>query len=127
MQDTNGNYIVNSVQILQPARSNGTQTRTFAYTGTDMTSATNPENGTVTYRVRRGASRHQADRRHGQETRYIYDGYDRLTEVQHWAVSWDPYTLMSNMQEQAMQRVDYFYDGNPSGDTRRTRGGAWRR
>ena len=27
----------------------GTQTRTFAYTGADMTSATNPENGTVTY------------------------------------------------------------------------------
>ena len=30
-------------------RSNGTQTRTFAYTGADLTSATNPENGTVTY------------------------------------------------------------------------------
>ena len=30
-------------------RSNGTQTRTFAYTSTDLTSATNPENGTVTY------------------------------------------------------------------------------
>jgi YD repeat-containing protein len=30
-------------------RDNGTQTRTFAYTGSDMPSATNPENGTVTY------------------------------------------------------------------------------
>jgi hypothetical protein len=27
-------------------RDNGTQTRTFAYTGSDLTSATNPENGT---------------------------------------------------------------------------------
>ena len=30
-------------------RGNVTQTRTFLYTGSDLTSVTNPENGTVTY------------------------------------------------------------------------------
>ena len=49
----------------------------------------------------------------GQETRYTYDAYGRLTEVQHWAVSWDPYTLTSHMQEETGQRVDYYYDSNP--------------
>ena len=69
------------------ARSNGTQTRTFAYTGADLTSVTNPENGTVTYQY--DASHHVTKRTDalGQETRYTYDGYGRLTEVQHWAVS----------------------------------------
>ena len=46
------NYTYNGlnqlVQVSMP-RSNGTKTRTFAYSGTDMVSATNPENGTVTY------------------------------------------------------------------------------
>ena len=30
-------------------RSTGTQTRSFTYSGSDMLTATNPENGTVTY------------------------------------------------------------------------------
>ena len=94
-------------------RSNGTQTRTFAYTGADLTSATNPENGTVTYQY--DGSHHVTKRTDalGQETRYTYDGYGRLTEVQHWAVSYDPHTLTSYMQEQTSQRVDYYYDSNP--------------
>ena len=94
-------------------RSNGTQTRTFAYTGADLTSATNPENGTVTYQY--DLSHHVTKRTDalGQETRYTYDGYGRLTEVQHWAVSYDPHTLTYYMQEQTQQRVDYYYDSNP--------------
>ena len=30
-------------------RNEGTQTRTFQWSGSDLVSATNPENGTVTY------------------------------------------------------------------------------
>ena len=58
-------------------RSNGTQTRTFVYTGSDMTSATNPENGTVTYQY--DTSHHVTKRTDakGQETRYTYDWYGR--------------------------------------------------
>ena len=37
---------LNSVRM---PRGNVTQTRTFVYSGTDLVSATNPENGTVTY------------------------------------------------------------------------------
>ena len=86
-------------------RSTGTQTRTFVYTGTDMTSATNPENGTVTYQY--DGSHHVTKRTDakGQETRYTYDTVGRLTEVQHWAGA--PLT------EQIPQRVDYYYDSNP--------------
>jgi YD repeat-containing protein len=49
----------------------------------------------------------------GQETRYTYDAYGRLTEVQHWAVSYDVYTGTYHLMEQTMQRVDYAYDSNP--------------
>ena len=66
-------------------RGSWTQTRTFVYTGADLTSATNPENGTVTYVY--DGSHHVTKRTDakGQETRYTYDGYGRLTETQHWA------------------------------------------
>jgi YD repeat-containing protein len=58
-------------------RSNGTgsytQTRSFVYTGNDLTSATNPENGTVTYQY---DGSHRVTKRtdaKGQEARYTYD------------------------------------------------------
>jgi hypothetical protein len=38
----------NLTQVSMP-RPSGTQTRTFVWNGRNMTSATNPENGTVTY------------------------------------------------------------------------------
>ena len=61
-----------------------TQTRHFVYGGTDLISATNPENGTVTYQY--DGAHHVTKRTDamGQETRYTYDSYGRLTEVQHW-------------------------------------------
>ena len=40
---------LNQLTHVTMPRPEGIQTRTFAYTGADMTSATNPENGTVTY------------------------------------------------------------------------------
>jgi RHS repeat-associated protein len=90
-------------------RSNGTQTRTFVYTGVDLMSATNPENGTVTYQY--DASHHVTKRTDakGQETRYTYDAYGRLTEVQHWATP----CFGCSFQELPKQRVDYSYDINP--------------
>ena len=94
-------------------RAQGTQARTFAYTGGDLTSATNPENGTVTYEY---DGSHRVTKRtdaKGQETRYTYDAYGRLTEVQHWAVTWDTGINDYRLQEQTMQRVSYSYDTNP--------------
>ncbi len=93
------NSVDQLVQVSMP-RSNGTQPRTFGYTGTDMTSAANPENGTVTYQY--DGSHHVTKRTHalGQETRYTYDNYGRLTEVQHWATRSRP-------------RSGWYYDSNP--------------
>jgi YD repeat-containing protein len=57
----------------------GTQTRASGYTNLDMTSATNPENGTVTYTY--DGAHHvlsKADAM-GQQTAYSWDMYGRLT------------------------------------------------
>ena len=86
-------------------RSTGTQTRHFVYTGSDMTSATNPENGTVTYVY---DASHRVTKRTdtmGQETRYTYDGIGRLLQVQHW--------VGAPLAERTLERVDYTYDSNP--------------
>jgi RHS repeat-associated protein len=88
-------------------RSNGTQTRTFVYNGVDLVSATNPENGTVTYEY--DAAHHVTKRTDakGQETRYTYDQYGRLTNTKH-------YVLVSGvMTEQTAQSVEYYYDASP--------------
>jgi len=84
------NYSYNGInQLMQVSmpRSNGTQTRTFVYSGSDMTSATNPENGTVTYEY--DAAHHVTKRTDAkaQETRYSYDTYGRLTATDHYVPS----------------------------------------
>jgi RHS repeat-associated protein len=94
-------------------RSNGTQTRTFVYTGADLTSATNPENGTVTYQY---DASHRVTKRtdaKGQETHYVYDTYGRLTQVQHWGMAWDSGINNYRFQELGAQQVNYSYDSNP--------------
>ena len=61
-----------------------TQTRTFVYSGQDLVSETNPETGTTTYAYN---ADHQVTTRtwsNKQETRYVYDAYGRLTQVEHW-------------------------------------------
>src|ERR1017187_9957814 len=68
-----------------------------------MTSATNPENGTVTYTydgAHRVKSRTDAK---GQKTQYTYDQYGRRTMVQHFN---------SSQVEQSSQRVTYTYGDN---------------
>ena len=78
-----------------------TQTRTFTYTGAQVASATNPENGMVqyTYNDARQVTR-RVDAK-GQETTYEYDAAGRLTTVRHYPVQW---------QEDTGQRVSYTYD-----------------
>jgi uncharacterized protein RhaS with RHS repeats len=56
----------------------GTQTRTFNYNGLDLASATNPENGVVSYTYN---AAHQVLTRtdaKNQQTQYVYDIYGRL-------------------------------------------------
>src|SRR5580704_6195732 len=97
-------YTYNAVKQLLTVsmpRSSGTQTRSFQWTGSDMTSATNPENGTVTYTydgAHRVLSRTDAK---GQKTQYSYDTYGRKTMVKHYN---------SSQVEQTSQRVTYTYD-----------------
>ena len=72
-------------QVLMP-RGTTTQTRTFNYAngntiGTLLLSATNPENGTVTYTYdsyKRLATKTDAK---GQVFTYSYDGFNRLTQI----------------------------------------------
>jgi YD repeat-containing protein len=87
----------------------GAQTRTFVWTPNgDLQSATNPENGTVTYSytiAHRLTTRTDAK---GQQTQYSYDGYGRLSQVKHF---------LSNGKEDPNQRWTYYYDGNTTDAT----------
>jgi RHS repeat-associated protein len=101
------NYTYNGAnQLTQVSmyRAGITQTRTFVWTGSDLTSSTNPENGTVTYQY---DGMHHVTQRvdaKGQKTTYTYDSYERLTQVQHF---------LANGNEDTVQRVNYYYDSNP--------------
>jgi len=86
-------------------RSSGTQTRTFNYgtpPGNLLQSATNPENGTVSYTYNSyNKIATKADAK-GQQTQYSYDSYQRLTQVRHYISG----------SEDTCQRVDYYYDSD---------------
>ena len=92
-------------------RPTGTQTRTFNYAppgsppGAFLLSATNPENGTVSYTYNTGGNQKIATKTDakGQQTQYSYDSYARLTEVRHYISG----------TEDLCQRVDFYYDSNP--------------
>jgi YD repeat-containing protein len=73
------------IQVSMPRGSN-TQTRTFNYlTGTtvgiDLLSATNPENGTVTYTYNSDHTLHTKTDAKSQVFTYSYDSYKRLTQI----------------------------------------------
>jgi RHS repeat-associated protein len=75
--------VMKNLTAVRMPRSNGTQTRSFTYqAGTNwLLSATNPENGTVTYsRDAMGNVTQRVDAM-GQTTNYTYDSYHRLTQV----------------------------------------------
>ncbi len=100
------NYSYNAAnQLVQVTMTRGTvtQTRTFQWTGSDLTQSTNPENGTVTYTY--DGAHHVTQRVDavGQRTTYAYDSFGRLMHVRHYDAS---------NNEQAGQDVDYGYD-NP--------------
>jgi len=93
----------NLTQVSMP-RSAGTQTRTFVYSGKYLTSATNPENGTVNYTYTANGKLASKTDAKGQQIVYTYDAYLRLTQIQR-------YPTPGN--EDACQRTLFYYDTNP--------------
>ena len=64
--------------------------------------------------------------RWGQQIRYFYDSYGRLTNVQHWAMSATQYGQPPAFQDQPDQDVSYYYDQAPD-DTNGFTGNTWGR
>jgi RHS repeat-associated protein len=82
------------------------QTRSFAYSGNILTSATNPENGTVSYTYNTTYNKvSQRTDAKGQVTAYTYDAYARLTGVQRYPSG------LGGSADPCQQEV-YYYDGN---------------
>ena len=96
---------LNQLSVVTMPRSVGsntvTQTRTFTYTGAQVESATNPENGMVQYTYNDARQVVRRVDAKGQVTTYEYDTAGRLTTVRHYPVQW---------QEDTGQRVSYTYD-----------------
>ena len=68
-------------------RPSGTQTRTFNYgnpPGAFLLSATNPENGTVTYTYGSGGTLATKTDARNQQIRYTYDSYLRPTRISYY-------------------------------------------
>jgi RHS repeat-associated protein len=100
---------LNQLTQVSMTRGGSTQTRTFLWSGLNMTSATNPENGTVTYTydaANRVTSRTDAK---GQYTSYTWDPYGSMVSQYHYAPALDqngnPY-----LQLQTDQSVSCYYD-----------------
>jgi YD repeat-containing protein len=85
-------------------RAGVTQTRTFVYSDAgNLTSATNPENGTVSYSYNSDNTLQYKIDAKGQKTAYTYDGSRRVTEIQRY---------LNASTEDTCQRVNYTYDSN---------------
>jgi RHS repeat-associated protein len=94
----------NLSQVSMP-RPSGTQTRNFVYNGKLLTSATNPENGTVSYTYNgynKVATKVDAK---GQAVKYSYDSIARLTQVQR-------YPTGQSGAEDTCQQENYYYDSS---------------
>jgi RHS repeat-associated protein len=105
--DTNYSYnAANMLTQVSMPRGTATQVRTFNYDASFLlTSATNPETGTVSYVydwARRLSLKTDAK---GQKTEYLYDGHGRLTTIQR-------YNAGSSTPD-PNQTVNYYYDTNP--------------
>ena len=97
-----------------------TQTRSFNYTlnngvGALLLSATNPENGTVTYTYTGNLLYTKTDAKN-QKTQYTYDSYNRPTQVQHFLLQ----IPFNNYVEDVSQRVLYTYDSGTNAAGRLT-------
>ncbi len=100
-----------------------TQNRTFVYNGSDLTSETTPEAGTVSYTY--DGNHHVTQRIDAlnQKTTYSYDAYERLTLVQHYTWGNNPQCFqncVAQWNEQAQQDVNYYYDTPVAGDYTQT-------
>jgi RHS repeat-associated protein len=98
--------ILGHVLTVSMPRPSGTQARSFTYSGNYLTSATNPENGTVNYTYNnyyKVATRTDAK---NQQVQYTYDSYARLTQVQR-------YPQGSGNAADPCQQENYYYDSNP--------------
>ena len=104
---------MNHVSQVTMTRGSTTQTRTFVYNDAgQITSATNPENGTVTYTYSTTSSPKPASKldAKGQYTGYTYDTSWRVTEVQY-------YPNGKTNAEDTCQRVNYYWDSYPNDTT----------
>ncbi len=93
------------VQMPRPNQFGGTytQTRTFVYNLTTglLTSATNPENGTVTYNYLSNNQVNYKQDAKGQRVEFLYDAHNRVTKM-------TPKDAGGNVQP--CEVVEYFYD-----------------
>src|SRR5271165_6872857 len=111
--------VLNHLITVSMPRGSTTQTRTFNYTvsnsvGSLLLSATNPENGTVTYTYNSNNQIATKIDAKNQEIQYTYDSYNRVTEVQHF------YYQSGSYVEDTSQRVSYTYDSGTYGQGRLT-------
>ena len=81
-----------------------TQTRTFTYSGDLLTSATNPENGTVNYTYTNGKIASKVDAKN-QRVEYGYDSLQRLTQIRRYPVN--------GQAQDTCQQTNFYYDTNP--------------
>jgi YD repeat-containing protein len=110
ISDTAGQITQVSVQ-----RNGVVQNRNFTWSGSDMTSSTTPEAGTVTYAY--DGNHHVLTRTDAksQQTQYSYDAYERLTQVNHSTYGPNPVcnlNCLPGLLPQPWQQVNYTYDVN---------------
>jgi YD repeat-containing protein len=109
--NTNYSYdVLNRLRTVSMPRGSTTQTRTFTYTGGLLTSATNPENGTVNrYYNGDNTLNYKVDAK-GQATVYSYDWYKRVIQISKYPSG---YTPGGTNYPDPCQQVTYNYDNNP--------------
>ena len=102
--------------LIGPSMTRGTttQTRTFVYNSAgQLTSATNPESGTVTYTYSADTTLWGKTDANGQLTVYGYDASKRVTSVHVYPYGW-------SYGEDPCQLVTYGYDAGTNGQGRLT-------
>ena len=93
-------------------RPSGTQTRTFNYgnpPGAQLLSATNPENGTVSYTYNSDHTLATKTDAKSQQVQYSYDSYKRVTQIRRGTYSGGTFN------EDTCQQENYYYDAGQYG------------